>query len=166
MVKYFLYGFFILFVIFYPVFESKSYKPVKYTKKEKIIPTVIYNGKFFIYNTILIKKGKFSKLDLYSKNYLKADDLSIYDLIKKERITALRAIYEKPFLKGFKVSYQNDQYTLNTEKALYDTKTSVLKGGEFNFRSADYHGYGKSFSVDKDKDIRAKEIVYFLKVKR
>jgi hypothetical protein len=34
------------------------------------------------------------------------------------------------------------------------------------FYSADYRGYGKSFIVDRNKNIKAENIVYYLKVKQ
>jgi hypothetical protein len=165
-IKYFIFFFIVAVVSVYPLLESKNQPKIKEYKNKKIIPTVIENGKYYIYEVNLTKEGSFKRLELYSQQKIKAYDFLLKNKITKEKLFSKTAIYKKPILKGIDVKYINNEYNLITKNAIYNQNKKTLKGGEFELYSVNYKGYGKSFFVDENKNIYAKDIKYFIKVDR
>ena len=155
----------LLGISFYPLIEMKNVKKIKEYNIKYFVPTEILDGRYFVYEVNLSKKGKFSKLDIFSKKKIMAFNLEFNDLIKHESLKAKRALYNAPLLKAFNVLYKNKDYNLSTDFAFYNQKEKTLKGGKFKILSANYRGYGDSFFVDSNKNIFATDINYFLKVK-
>ncbi len=155
----------IVAVSIYPVLEVKNQpKPKKY-ENQKIIPTVIEKGKYFVYEENLTKKGSFEILEIYKKNLLKAFDFKLINIKKQEKLFSKKVLYKKPILDGTSVFYSNKDYNITTDFAKYNQKTKILKGGKFKLYSLSYKAFGKSFIVDKEKNIYATKIKYYLKVK-
>ncbi|WP_459883593.1 hypothetical protein [Caminibacter profundus] len=147
----------------YPIYESNQPK-IKAFVDKNITPTVIDNGEYFVYDTNLIKRGSFKKLEVLGKE-LRAFDFYLFDFVKKELIKAKLINYQKPILSGVDVFYKTWEYNIFTKNATYNRQTCVLKGGRFKIVSESYIGFGDSFLVDKEKNVYAKNIDYFLKVK-
>jgi len=163
-IKYFIFFFIVTIVSIYPLFELKNQPRIKEYKNKLIIPTVIENGKYYIYEVNLTKEGTFKKLEFYSHKKIKAYDFLLKNNITNEKLFSKIAIYKKPILKGFDVKYMNSEYNLTTKSAIYNQDKKTLKGGKFKLFSSNYKGYGKSFFVDENKNIYANDIKYFIKV--
>ena len=150
---------FILIIIVYPMLLSYNYKPLlKEVKKPEI---VIDKGDFYMYSG---KKGKFNKFYLEKNNYI-ALDLYIKDLIKKEEYKAKKAIFENNLIKTKEAWYKNSEMELTTNSAVYYKTKNLLKGGKFKLYATNFRGFGDEFLVDENKKIKAKNIIYYLKVK-
>jgi len=163
--KYILFFAVILGLSLYPLIEVKNQpKPENY-KNRKIIPTLINDGKYFIYEVNLSKKGAFERLEVF-KSLIKAYKFSLRDLKKEETIISEKIIYKKPVLKGYNVLYTNKDYNITTDFAAYNQETKVLNGSKFKIFSTSYKGFGDSFMVDNEKNVFATNIKYFLKVEK
>jgi len=153
----------ILIMVFPLFFMNEKFKAVK---KSNVIkpPIEIIKGNFKKYNPVLEITGSFEKLNFF-KDYLELKTLYVDDIIKNEHYFAKWALNKKDKIQAKEVKYQNGDYNLSTTKAVYLKKEKILKGGKFNFSSLDARGKGNSFIVDKDKNIFAEKITYYLKVK-
>jgi len=156
----------IVLVMIYPVIELLNQK-VPENKKitGKISLYTIYNGKFKKYDVNLTKKGSFERLDIFKTYYL-ANNLFISDIKKNEDYSAKKAKYQKPFLYAQYFTYKNKDYILKTIKARYNSNTKVFWGDEFNLTGKTYKAKGKSFVIDKNRNIQATYPVFDLKVKK
>ncbi|EDM23866.1 hypothetical protein FE773_06095 [Caminibacter mediatlanticus TB-2] len=161
-IKYLLFVFLVLIITLFPLFEQNPKKKEGKTKND-IIPTIIYKGIYYFYENNLTKYGNFTRLEIF-KNKLLVDNLYLNNLIEKYKLFSKKAEYTKPIIKGFDVKYINDEYNLTTNFAIYNQKSKILKGKKFKVHSTNYKGFGDSFKVDKDKNIYATNIKYFIKV--
>jgi len=164
MVKVLLFFGLVLGVMFYPMaIASKESK--KTALKSVTLPDVVFkNGRFYIYEGKLAKTGEFSDFKMYNKGYV-LTDLHLSDLIKNEEYRAHKTVLKDDNATGYKVWYKNKDLELSTKTAYYNKKTKILKGGTFKLLSDDFKGEGESFEVDDKKDLYARKITYYLKVK-
>ena len=154
---------FILIIIVYPMLISYNYKPFL---KEFNKPEIIINkGNFYIYSPILEKKGNFSKFYLENNSYI-ALNLYIKDLIKKEEYKAKRAVLKNDLIKAKDGWYKNNEIELITNRAIYYKNEKLLKGKNFKLYATNFRGFGDEFLVDENKNIKAKNIIYYLKVRK
>jgi len=153
----------ILIMVFPLFFMNEKFKTVKNSNVIKP-PIEIIKGNFEKYNPVLEITGSFEKLNFF-KDYLEIEALSTNDILKNEHYFAKWALNKKDKIEAKDVKYQNSDYNLSTTKAVYLKKEKILKGGKFNFYSLDARGKGNSFIVDKDKNIFAENITYYIKVK-
>ena len=153
---------FILIIIVYPMLLSYNYKPSleKDTKKPEV---VINKGNFYIYSKVLEKKGNFNKFYLEEYSHI-ALELYVKDLIKQEEYKAKKTIFTNNLTKAKDVWYKNREIELITNSAVYDKIKNLLKGKKFKLYATNFRGFGDEFLVDKDKRIKAKNIIYYLKV--
>jgi len=153
----------VLIMVFPLFFMNEKFKAVK---KSNVIkpPIEIIEGNFKKYNPVLEITGSFEKLNFF-KDYFEIKALSTDDVLKNERYFAKWALNKKDKIEAKNVKYQNSDYNLTTIKAVFLKKEKILKGGRFNFSSSDASGKGSSFTVDKDKNIFAENITYYIKVK-
>ncbi|MEO1928173.1 MAG: hypothetical protein ABGX26_05735 [Nautiliaceae bacterium] len=163
MVKKFFFFLFIFVVSVYPiVVGSENY--VEKKKKEIILPEVeIKKGNYFLYKEILEKNGSFSSLKKFDSKYV-VYNLVVDDLIKKAFYKAKKTLFFKEKIVGFDVYYKDEALELISDKAIYDKTTKELKGEGFKLFNKDIRGYGSSFVIDKNKNIFAKNVTYFIKV--
>lgn len=155
---------FLIFAMMFPVYEYFLQKPVKKIKEVKNMPLVnIYNGKFATYDNNLSKTGYFSSLNVYKKYYL-GQNLFVNDLIKKEFYKAKKAKLEDSVMYAYNFFYKNENYSLNTLKAIYFLKKKIFKGSKFFLKGKDFNSSGENFLVDKNKNITAYETIFNLKV--
>jgi hypothetical protein len=163
MVKIVLFVLILIGIMIYPVIESKNIKQTKTTTKKKP-PIEFYTGEFYEYEPNLAKTGTFKEFILkkdksyYAKNVYLNDKIAKYDLYINE------ATYRGDKLFGKYVNYYSKEYNLTTDFAIYNTKTSHLNGDKFAFNSNTFKGFGVKFDIDKQRNIKAKDITYFLKV--
>ena len=156
--------FIIVLIIIFPLFfVNEKFKQIKKINKVKA-PVEIIKGNFKKYTPVLEMQGKFEKLNLFKKD-LEIKNLYARDLIKKDKYVAKWALNEKNKIEAKDVKYKNSDYNLSTIEAVYLKNEKILKGKEFNFSSVNTRGEGKSFKVDKNKHIFAKDITYYIKVK-
>jgi hypothetical protein len=157
---------FILFVIVFPIFISnKSYKNISQTNEKK--PVIeIFNGVYKKYNTNLEMNGSFDKAEVFNINYEKIYNLIADDLRKKEKYFAKVAIKENNIIKATDAKYKNDDYFVKAKKVIYYEKKKFLKGWNFNFKSDKAKGKGEYCEVDKNKNLFAKNIIYYIKVEK
>ena len=153
-------------IIIYPVIISSNLPKIQRVEIKNLPNIEIVNGKFFIFKNLLEKKGSFDKLDLLNQKSYLLFNLNVYDLLKKEYYFTKKAIFKENIVKGFNVYYKNSNFELNTTKAIYNRKNRMLIGGRFKIISNDYKGYGLKFKLDKNKNISAENITYYLKVKK
>jgi hypothetical protein len=151
-------------IMIYPIFESKNFKKIK-EYNTSLPPVVLKNGKFYEYEPNLTKSGSFSEFIVNKTSYFGRDVL-LDNLQAQEKIFLKKAFYKKPVLKGFDVKFVSKEYNLTTDKGIYNTQTSILKGEKFAFQAESFKGFGVNFIVDKNKNIKADDITYFLKVKK
>ena len=154
---------FILIIIVYPMLISYNYKP--FLKKFNRPEIIINKGNFYIYSPILEKKGNFSKFYLKNNDYI-ALDLYIKDLIRKEEYKAKRTVFKNDLIRAKDGWYKNSEIELITNKAIYYKNEKLLKGENFKLYATNFRGFGDEFLVDKNKKIQAKNIIYYLKVKK
>ena len=153
---------FVLIIIVYPMLLSYNYKPfLKEVKKPEII---INKGNFYVYSKVLEKKGEFDRFYLEEDSYI-ALDLYVKDLIKKEEYKAKKTIFENNLTKAKDVWYKNSEIEIVTNKAIYDRVKELLKGEKFKLYATNFRGFGDKFLIDENKKIKAKDVVYYLKVK-
>ena len=153
---------FILIIIVYPMLLSYNYKPfLKEVKKPEII---INKGNFYVYSKVLEKKGEFDRFYLEEDSYI-ALDLYVKDLIKKEEYKAKKTIFENNLIKSKDAWYKNSEMELITNSAVYDKTKKLLRGEKFKLYATNFRGFGDEFLVDENKKIKAKNIIYYLKVK-
>ncbi len=155
----------LLIISIYPIIEVFNIKVVKASYK-KFVPTAIFDGNYSFYNPLLERDGDFKEVDIYSKNFLKAFDLWMNDYIKKEKIFGSEFLYKDKILYGKSVNFFTADYNLSTIKGVYFVDKRELKGEEFVINGERFFGKGKSFLVDKDKNVFADKITYYLKVKQ
>jgi len=157
--------FFIIFLIMiFPLFfMNEKFKQVKTSNLIKP-PIEIIEGKFKKYNPELEKIGHFQKLNFF-KDYLEIKNFYLIDIVKNEHYFAKLILNKKDKIEAENVKYQNSDYNLSTIKAIYLKKEKILKGDRFNFISLNARGKGKSFLIDKNKHIFAKNVIYYIKVK-
>ena len=154
---------FILIIIAYPMLLSYNYKP--FLEKNIKNPEIVINkGDFYIYSLIVEKKGNFNEFYLDKNNYV-ALDLYVKDLIKNEEYKAKKTIFKKNLTKATNFWYKNTEIELITNRAIYYKNKNLLKGKRFKLYATNFIGFGDEFLVDKNKKIKAKNIVYYLKVK-
>jgi hypothetical protein len=156
---------FLLIISIYPIVEVFNVKVTK-TSYKKFVSTAIFDGNYSFYNPFLERDGRFKEVDIYSKKFLKAFDLWINDYIKKEKIFGSEFLYKDEILKGRDVNFFTTDYNLSTVKGIYFVDKRELRGGEFVINGEKFFGKGESFFVDKDKNIFANKITYYLKVKQ
>jgi hypothetical protein len=150
-------------IMFFPLLFS-------YSDKQKIMKSCnnkavieIFDGYFRGYRNYFIDfKGNFKKAEFFS-DYKKFYDLWVNKIFKNEKYFAKSAIKKENIIKANRVFYLNKDYVLFSPRIVYDIKTKFLKGWDFNFTSKQAYGKGKYFEV-KDKNIYAKNIIYFIKV--
>ncbi len=152
-------------IMIYPVIELNNYKPQKEVKNVSFIPTVLKNGKYFIYKGVLEKEGSFEELKVFSKKRLEAYDFTLKNVLKQTVLTSERVDYKDPLLRGKTVNYMTKDYNLSTDFAVYNNKTEILNGGKFKVFGNSFRGFGQKFKVDKNDNVYADNIKYFLKVK-
>ena len=151
-------------MIFPLFFVNEKFNKVKKTNEIKS-PVEIIKGNFKKYTPILEMQGRFEKLNLFKK-YLEIKNLEAKNLIKKEKYFAKWVLNKKNIIKGKDVKYENSDYNLTTVKAIYLKNKKILKGDKFHFISMKARGEGESFKVDKNRHIFAKNITYYIKVKK
>jgi len=155
-------------IMFYPVIISTN-KSISGQSEERQIsklPDVkVENGEFYIYKKILEKKGDFKILNVYKKGYV-AFNLNVNDLLKNEKYKSSKTTLIDNIVTGYDVWYKNNDIELITEKAVYNKKTDILKGGKFKLFAKDFRGYGKEFFVDSKRNLSAQNITYYLKVEK
>ena len=165
MVKVLLFFVLIFGIMFYPLITD-NYKTIKPNGSGTELPDVeVKDGKFFIYNGILEKKGDFKILNIYKKDYI-AFKLNVYDLLKFEIYKSSKTVFKGDIITGYNVRYKNKDMELNTKIAHYDKNTKIINGGKFELYSKDFRGYGENFEVDNKKDLYAQKITYYLKVEK
>jgi len=163
MVKFFLFAAIIIGVMVFPLFSDvKGVQEQKVVAKE-LPEVVLKKSDFYMYDSRLVKKGMFDELNIYKKGYI-AYNLFVSDLEKNETYKAKKTVFKNKLITGYQVWYKNKDLELNTTQAQYDKETGVLDGGEFELYSKDFRGYGKNFEVDRNKNLFAQNITYFLKV--
>lgn len=156
----------LILILVFPVYENFQIKLNNTTKVQNKIPLAkIINGKFYIYDINLSKKGTFNSLDIFQNFYI-AKDLNISDLIKQEKFFAKKAILKNKLLYAFIFKYENNKYAFNSNYVVYNLKTKNIHGKRFFLYSSDYNASGYSFFVDKQRDIKAKNISFDLKVNK
>ncbi len=160
-IKYILFIIFLLIVTIFPIIKKNNFK--KINSNSVIIPTILYNGKYFVYEQNLTKLGSFSKLEIFNKK-INVYDFYLNNLIDKYKLFSSKGVYVKPLLKGENVKYINEEYNLTTNFAIYNQKSKILRGKRFSVYSNSFKGFGDSFKVDKNRDIFATNIKYFIKV--
>jgi len=159
--------FFLLFliVIIYPIYEVKNQK-VNHNraKKVKIHNLIIDKGKFFIYETNLSKDGNFDRL-IKDKNKYTFFNLTFLDLVKKEEIISQKTIYnfKKVFFKTF--FYKNKDYNFTSNIAVYLLNNKIFKGNNFMLIGKNYKGKGSYFIIDKNRNLKADNIIFDIKEK-
>jgi hypothetical protein len=155
----------IFFIMIFPVFISNKHHKIV-VEKQKNKPLIeIIDSKYKKYNKILEVNGSFKKGKIYSNCY-KFNNLFANNLIKKEKYFAKWAFKKDNLIKGKFVKYINNDYNLTSKKVIYYEKNNFLKGWDFNFTSFKAKGKGKYFEIDKNKHLFAKNIIYFIKVKK
>jgi len=160
-IKYFLFIIFLLVVSIFPIIKKNNFK--KINLKSAIVPTILYNGKYFIYEQNLTKFGSFSKLEIFN-NKINVYNFFLNNLVDKYELFSSRGVYIKPFLKCENIRYINQEYNLTTNFAIYNQKLKILKGKNFSISSNNFKGFGDSFKIDKNRNIFATNIKYFIKV--
>ena len=163
MVKKIFFFLFIFAVSVYPVFLGSEEYVEKKEKKIKLPEIEIKKGDYFIYNGVLEKNGTFAVLEKFPSKYV-AYNLVVDDLIKKAFYKAEKTVFLKNKIIGFDVFYRDNTIKLTSNKAIYDKTTKELKGGKFKLFNKDIRGYGSSFIIDKNRNIFAKDVTYFIKV--
>jgi len=165
MVKIALLILFIFFILIFPVYENSKIV-INVSNKHYNIPLVqINNGKFFVYDKNLSKKGNFSVLNIY-RNFYKGSNLKVIDLIKEESYTAKSLFFKNDVLNLYNFHYNNDKYSLFSNYVIYNLKTKNVKGKKFLLFSNEYNASGKDFFVDSNRNIKADFISFYLKVKK
>jgi hypothetical protein len=155
----------IVFIIVFPVFISNT-KYKTFLKKAENKPLIeIFEGKYKKYNKILEINGSFSKAGIFKNSY-QFFNLYANDLVKKEYYFAKWALKKDNIIKAKRVKYINDDYLINSENIIYYENKKFLKGWDFNFSSVKAKGRGDYFEVDKNKNLFAKNVVYFIKVEK
>jgi len=154
-------------IMFYPLIISGNvnYKSSVKLKPKKVADVTLENGKFFIYNNELEKKGDFKVLDIYKKGYV-AFYLNAFDVIKNEKYRSYKTVFKNKYITGYDVWYKNKDIELKTKKAIYNKDTKILNGGKFELYSQDFRGFGGSFKIDNKKDLYAENITYYIKVEK
>jgi len=157
--------FIIILIMLFPLFfVNEKFKQIKKTNEVKS-PVEIIMGNFKQYTPVLEIEGNFEKLNFFNK-YLEIKNLYANDIIKKEKYFTKWAVNKKYKITAKNVMYQNSDYNLTTIKAIYLKNEKILKGGKFHFVSMKARGEGESFKVDKNRHIFAKNITYYIKVKK
>ncbi len=158
--------FLILFIMLFPVFMStKTYKSVKH-KNNNTLPLIeVANGTFKKYNFVLEINGTFKKLNIF-KNYYEFNNLYANDIVKQEKYFAKWALKNNNVIKAKNATYKNSDYILHSKNVIYYEVKKALSGNDFNFTSGKAKGKGKYFKIDRNKNIYAKNIIYYIKVKK
>jgi len=154
-------------IIFYPVYSVYGNKTAKQADVKKIeIPDVeITEGRFRMYAKTLEKTGKFKFLNIYyKKEYYIMWDITVRDLLSSERYRAEKNILKNDDIIGYNVFYRNNDFELITSKAVYKKNKKILKGEKFKLTANNFKGEGKFFIIDKNKNLSASNIKYYLKV--
>ncbi len=157
---------FLILILIFPVYENFQIKLNNEKKIQNKIPLAkIINGEFFIYEVNLSKKGAFNSLNIFQNLYI-AKDLNVSDLNKKEKFFARKAILKNKLLEAFIFKYENNKYAFNSNYVVYNLKTKNIYGKRFFLYSADYNASGYRFFIDKQRDIKAQNISFDLKVNK
>jgi len=152
-------------IIAYPVYESQNFKIQKESKKT-LPPIVINDGDFFKYKEKLYEKGKFKKFVLNKDKTYTAYDVLLHNIEKNETIIGQKAVLKNEKIFGYNVKLITKEYNLTTTNGIYYTKTSEIEGGKFKIKSPEYRGFGESFFVDKNKNINATKVTYFIRTEK
>jgi len=161
MVKITLFFIIILGILIFPIFESKNYKKIQ-IKPINLPSLVINNGKFFKYDLNLSKKGKFTKLISNKKRYV-LNDITLEDVINKEILKAKNAELLNELVKLKNVSLKTSQYYIFAVDANYFNNSGIVKGSKFKLYAKNFKGCGTSFLIDKERNVKAKNVTYFIK---
>jgi hypothetical protein len=155
----------IIFIMIFPVFVSnKKYKTIQ-TENEKRPLIEIFEGRYKKYKKSLEINGSFFKVNIFKK-YYQFKNLKVNNLIKSEKYFAKWALKKDGLIKAKEVSYINNDYAINSKNIIYYEKKKFVKGWDFNFSSFKARGKGKYFEIDKNKNLFAKNIIYFIKVEK
>jgi hypothetical protein len=153
----------IIFIMIFPIFFSnKIHKNLSKKKANKPLIEIV-EGRYKKYNKILEINGSFSKAYIF-KNFYQFDNLYANNLIKKEKYFAKWALRKNNLIKAKSVKYLNKDYTVEAKRGIYYENKKFLKGWDFNFSSNKARGKGKYFEIDKNKNIYAKNVIYYIKV--
>jgi hypothetical protein len=155
----------VIFIIFFPVFISNNKHKVISTKIEDKPLIEVFNGKYKKFNNKLEIEGNFKKANIY-KTHSEFVNLLVNDIIKSEKYFANWALRKDNLVEAKFVKYINNDYIINSKNVVYFSKERFFKGWDFNFSSDKARGKGKYFEVDKNKNLFAKNIVYFIKVEK
>ncbi len=151
-------------VMFYPMFISDNKVKVGDNHMSEKRPDIEFvDGRFFIYQGVLDKKGDFNILNIYKKEYI-AFKLNVKDVLKKEHYYADKTVFKDDIITGHDVIYKNTDIELRTNIARYNKITKNLNGGKFRLFSKELRGYGDTFKINEKKDLFAENIIYYLKV--
>jgi len=165
MVKVAIFVLLVMLVAVFPLVMQEYDYNISEKNAPKTLPMVFFkDGKYKIYNKKLDKKGVFSTFKIYPNRY-EATNLSVEELIKKDRIFAKEALFKKNKIFGKDVVFNKEGFTLTSDKAVFDKIRHTIKGENFYFYAEDYRGKGKRFYIDKKRNIDAEDITYYLKVK-
>ncbi len=151
-------------IMIYPVIESKNIKKTK-TYKTKLPPVEFYLGEFYEYEPNLTKFGTFDEFIVRKESYY-GKRVFLNDKVANDQIYLDEATYRGKKLYGKYVNFYSDEYNLTTDFAIYDTVSGTLSGDKFAFTSRSFKGFGVKFDIDKNKNIKADKITYFLKVEK
>ena len=158
--------FLILFIMLFPVFMStKTYKKIKYKNNSPLPLIEVKGGTFKKYNFFLEINGTFKKLNIF-KNYYEFNNLYANDIIKREKYFAKWALKNNNVIKAKNAVYKNSDYILHSKNVIYYEAEKVMSGYDFNFTSDKAKGKGKYFKIDRNKNIYAKNIIYYIKVEK
>jgi hypothetical protein len=152
----------VAFIMFFPIFVSNKIYKGNFKSGENKPLIEIFNGTYKKFNKKLEISGTFDKAELFKNSYV-LYNLFANDLIKKQKYFAIFAKKENNLITANDVKYINSDYLLNAKKVIYYEKKKFLKGWNFNFKSDKSKGKGKYFEIDKNKNLFAKNIVYYIK---
>jgi len=155
----------VFLILLFPFYENEKINIKKIVINFDFPLTKIENGSFFIYKENLIKKGTFEDLNIY-KDYYLTYNLNLSDLLNHEKLFSKKAFLKRDILKLYNIKYKNEEYNLFSEYAVYNLKTKDIKGNKFLINSSEYNGSGKSFYVDKKRDIKATYVSFNIKVEK
>jgi len=163
MVKIILFIFLMFIILLFPIYENgKITINSESLKNSNISLAEIKNGNYYIYDVNLAKKGTFTTLNIY-KNYYKAENLYVNNLLKQEKYFSYRAFLKKNILKLYNFKYKNSEYSLYSNYVVDNLDTKNIKGNRFFLYSKEYNGTGRSFFINSSRDINASFVSFNLK---
>ena len=153
-------------VIIYPIYEVSTQKDNFVNKiKKDIFDLVIDKGKFFVYEENLSEYGNFERLK-HKKDIYVSDNLVFIKVKSNEKIASENALYKnnKAFFRKF--FYENNDYNFSSNEAVYSFNKKEFKGKDFMLSGITYKAKGKSFIIDKNKNIKATKTIFDIKDNR